>query len=99
MLPPIEPRFLPMVTPSPTEVPGGVSFSAISAGGGHTCGLDHGTGRAWCWGPGQHGELGNGANESSVVPVAILGDHNFTVVSAGLSFSCGVDTSAAAWCW
>ena len=34
---------------TPTPVAGGIVFSQISAGGGHTCGLNA-TGHAFCWG-------------------------------------------------
>lgn len=99
MPPPIEPRFLPLVGPSPAKVPGGLSFSALSAGGGHTCGLERGTGAAFCWGPGQSGQLGNGANESSAAPVAVVGGRYFTAIAAGVTYSCGLEASGAAWCW
>lgn len=34
----------------PVIVDGGISFAQISAGGSHTCGIESGTGLAWCWG-------------------------------------------------
>jgi len=58
--------------PSPTGVAGGLTFSAISAGGFHTCALAT-AGTAYCWGYNAFGELGNGTGTDSSVPVRVLG--------------------------
>src|SRR5204863_405896 len=81
---------------------GGGTFIAISAGGfdaGYTCGVNT-SGTAYCWGEGGHGELGNGSNGSSLVPVAASGGLKFSAVDAGWRYhTCGLTTTGAAYCW
>ena len=43
---------------------------ALAAGTGHTCALKK-DGSVQCWGLNDHGQLGNGSNEDSLVPVDI----------------------------
>jgi alpha-tubulin suppressor-like RCC1 family protein len=45
------------------------------------------------------GQLGDGTDEDSSEPVAVVGDHTFTQLSAGRYFTCGLDEDGAAWCW
>ncbi|HEX7050680.1 MAG TPA: hypothetical protein VF188_10795 [Longimicrobiales bacterium] len=73
-------------------------FSAVSAGGDHTCGI--GTdGGAFCWGRGAYGELGTGGTEDSPVPVRVGGGVHFTAISAGGSHTCGLAEDGSAYCW
>ena len=65
---------------------------------GHTCALTA-SGRAYCWGSGSFGRLGNGDVETSVVPVEVAGDLAFRQISAGGSHSCGITTSEDVYCW
>ena len=83
----------------PVAVTGGLTFSTVSAGEDHTCGVTA-AGAAYCWGSNDFGQLGSGstANASSV-PVAVTGGLRFTGVSAGGTHTCGVTTSGAAYCW
>ncbi|AHI05439.1 regulator of chromosome condensation, RCC1 [Bdellovibrio bacteriovorus W] len=77
---------------------GGHNFTSISAGDGHTCGITEG-GKAYCWGLGTYGLLGNGSTGGSPVPVAVSGGHTFTSISAGLSLTCGITTDKKTYCW
>ncbi len=56
----------------PTAVPGGLSFAAVSVGWYHTCGVTP-DGTAYCWGGNANGELGNGSQTSSIIPVKVAG--------------------------
>jgi len=57
---------------TPTPLPGGILFSSLfgSPNAGTTCGLSV-AGRAYCWGDGRFGELGNNAALSSAQPVLV----------------------------
>ena len=55
---------------SPTQVEGlTAGVTAITAGMFHTCALVDATAR--CWGYNEYGELGNGSNANSLVPVLV----------------------------
>src|SRR5438309_3172913 len=75
-----------------------LSFTDVSAGGGHTCGVIT-AGVAYCWGNNGSGGLGDGTTTDRMSPVAVLGGLSFAAVSAGGSGSCGVRTGGAAYCW
>ena len=84
---------------SPVAVLGGLTFANVSARGLHTCGVTTG-GAAHCWGYGGYGGLGDGTTTlAQTSPVAVLGGHAFATVSVGGSYTCGVTTGGAAYCW
>ena len=74
---------------TPVAVSGGLTFAAISAGYGYTCGLSA-SGAAYCWGTG------------STTPAAVPGGLSFAAITTGSSGSasaCGLTTGGAAYCW
>src|SRR2546427_258262 len=87
--------------PNPSYVPvavfGGLTFTAITAGDSHSCGII-GSGAPYCWGSNAHGESGNLSSGSSV-PKAVIGFRTLTSVNAGGSHTCGLTSSGAAHCW
>jgi alpha-tubulin suppressor-like RCC1 family protein len=84
--------------PTPTEVAGAHPFRQISAGNDVTCGVTT-FARAWCWGNGKQGELGNGQAYLSFWPRNVAGGLAFTRVTAGFSHVCGETTVKRAYCW
>ncbi len=82
---------------SAVEVAGGLSFSALTAGAQHTCGLAGG--KAYCWGRGRDGQLGEGSTGDRKRPVAVRGGKTFTAISAGGNHTCAITAAGAAYCW
>jgi len=83
---------------APLAVDTAGQFTSVSAGYQHTCALkDDGT--VWCWGEGHYGQLGNGANSESHVPVQATGITNATAVLAGQTFSCAILADESLSCW
>lgn len=78
---------------------------AIAAGEEHTCAaLSDGTAR--CWGANYNGQLGNGTNTYSPLPVAVSGLSGVVSVAAGgyaeggvQTHSCALLSDATARCW
>ncbi|UCD24320.1 MAG: hypothetical protein JSW51_15080 [Gemmatimonadota bacterium] len=86
---------------SPQLVIGGRSFTFVTAGTAHNCGLV-GAGEAYCWGQAGDGQLGNGQSgaETRVAqPDAVSGGYLFKELSAGTFHTCGVTPSGEAYCW
>jgi len=71
---------------------------SIATGGSHTC-LLMVSGRAFCWGGNDRGQLGSGNNTRHAAPAAVAGDLRFVSVAPGLWHSCAVARGGAAWCW
>lgn len=71
---------------------------SIATGGAHTC-LVMASGRAYCWGGNDRGQLGSGSTTRHASPSAVGGDLRFAAVASGLSHSCGIARGGAAWCW
>jgi alpha-tubulin suppressor-like RCC1 family protein len=80
---------------------GPLVFAQIAAGESHTCALTT-AGAAYCWGGNGRGELGSDpavVGTSSVVPIAVPGDHVFASIDAGTFHTCGITTVGALLCW
>lgn len=74
-------------------------WSAIAAGGVHTCAIRQG-GSAYCWGLGREGQLGNGANSvDEYFPQLVSGGTQFDSITAGYKHSCGLSQAGAILCW
>ena len=83
---------------TPVLVVGGRTWTAVSAGFVHTCGLTSDS-DAYCWGNNALGTLGDGSTTSSSIPVLVAGGIKFQSVSAGAWFSCGVALDGRGYCW
>lgn len=73
-------------------------FNQVSSGDAHTCGITSDN-RAYCWGFGDYGQLGDGASTSRSAPVPVAGGLRFRQVSAGGLHTCGVTTDDKPYCW
>jgi alpha-tubulin suppressor-like RCC1 family protein len=83
---------------TPSRVAGGRQFRQVDAGGLHSCAVTTGN-RAFCWGNGTAGAIGNGKSYKSFWPRAVTGGLYFTRVSAGEGHVCGETTDNRAFCW
>ena len=81
------------------RVPGMQPASAIAAGDYHTCAVV--SGRAYCWGSNDSGQLGIGVVDEEVhwTPTLVPGLSGIVSLSAGNDHSCALDGDGAAWCW
>jgi alpha-tubulin suppressor-like RCC1 family protein len=93
------------VSRTPRAVTGGHHFTSISAGEVLTCGLTA-AGKAWCWGMGAGGMLGNGtygdascAEGCSSVPVEVASAIPFASIYAGGGTACALASDGTAYCW
>lgn len=96
-------------TDSPVPVAiAGLSFQQIATGGSiyattpvshadFTCGVTTST-AVYCWGYGGDGQLGDGANSNSAVPVLVTGI-NASQVAAGADHACAVLVRGGVKCW
>lgn len=86
--------------PRPVAVASNATFSALSTGLYHTCGLTT-AGQAYCWGQGAEGELGNGDPNvlGSPTPLPVAGGHTFVKLAAGGSHTCALTSAGELYCW
>jgi alpha-tubulin suppressor-like RCC1 family protein len=82
----------------PRRVAGDLSFERVTAGRYHTCG-ETTSNRAYCWGYGGEGQLGDGTTTGRLTPVAVAGGLSFRQVSAGEWHTCGQTSTGLGYCW
>jgi alpha-tubulin suppressor-like RCC1 family protein len=70
----------------------------VSGGYYHSLGLKT-DGTLWAWGYGGYGELGNGADDDSEVPVQVGADTDWAFIKAGNYVSYGIKTNGTLWAW
>ena len=74
-------------------------WKQVSAGENHTCAI-HSTGRLYCWGRNDYGQLGVGSQDPESVPTEVVGGHtDWTSVSAGGDTTCALRSSRRLYCW
>lgn len=78
----------------PADIP---VFEQVTAGTGHSCGIS--SGKLYCWGKNDYGQIGNGETSSSAVsPVRIGSSTTWQKVAAGFVHTCGIDDGKL-FCW
>jgi len=82
----------------PPPAAGDLRFTAITAGGSHSCGLTS-EGAAYCWGKNEFGQLGDSSHTDRSAPVRVAGGLAFRLLSAGAQHTCGADTDGVPYCW
>jgi alpha-tubulin suppressor-like RCC1 family protein len=83
---------------TPSRVGRSRQWHLVDAGAEHTCAVTTGN-RAFCWGDGRAGQVGNGKSYLSFWPKAVSGGLSFTRVTAALEYTCGETTLNRAYCW
>ena len=87
---------------TPVAVAGNHVFRDVSAGLFHTCGVTTAN-KAYCWGSGFYGQLGDSVDpsgfEAAASPVLVAGGHVFRQVDAGGYHTCGLTPTNQAFCW
>jgi alpha-tubulin suppressor-like RCC1 family protein/uncharacterized protein YjdB len=74
-------------------------FTSVSAGEEHACALNT-SGRAFCWGNDQFGQLGDHGLVNSTTPIPVNDSLRlFKAVSAGFRHTCALTLGGAAYCW
>ena len=87
-------------TPVKAQFPAGTVLKQVSAGGNHSCAVDT-LDRAWCWGEGVNGQIGNGSTLDRQTPVLVSFGSGVTVaaVSSGGEHTCAVLGNGEVYCW
>jgi alpha-tubulin suppressor-like RCC1 family protein len=83
---------------SPSDLPPPQVATQVSAGTFFTCAAVGGG--AKCWGVNDRGQLGNGRNINSPVPVGVVGlETGVLAVAAGQNHACALTGAGAVTCW
>ncbi len=109
------PPVVTSITPSRGPVSGGQtvtiqgqSFSKAQfitgAGADHSCAITSGSGKAYCWGYNNQGQLGTGTLANSTVPVAVktdgvLANKRLVAISLGATHTVALDSDGQLYAW
>lgn len=87
-------------TPQEVTMPAGVSFTAISAGYGHTCALGSDS-KTYCWGYNASGQVGDGSTTNRTTPTEVTLPMGvaFASISGGHGHTCAMGSNGSAYCW
>ena len=83
----------------PKQVDADTDWAAIEAGDFAACGR-RASGALACWGDGSLGQTGQAGNESpALAPAKVGADGDWTAITAGLRFACGIRAQGKVHCW
>jgi alpha-tubulin suppressor-like RCC1 family protein len=85
-------------TTAPRAVADLTAATALASGSRFTCALTS-AGKAYCWGDGLAGQIGDSAYSPKTVPTASAGAHTYVAIAAGDQTACALDRAGTAWCW
>ena len=74
------------------------SVTELAAGYQHVCALRE-DGTVWCWGRNLEGQLGDGLEVSTHMPVKVFGLAGAVSIAAGMTHTCAVTSDDEAYCW
>jgi alpha-tubulin suppressor-like RCC1 family protein len=82
----------------PTRIAGARRYARLTAGRFHNCAVTTAF-KAFCWGNGRSGQLGDGKAILRFSPRAVAGGHLFRRLTGGSQHTCGETTTNRAYCW
>lgn len=88
----------PITTPIVPTVDQADDRNSVSAGSVHSCARSN-SGQVKCWGQNGYGQLGDGSNNNSNIPVSVSGISDAVSVAAGTVNSCARLASGQVKCW
>jgi alpha-tubulin suppressor-like RCC1 family protein len=83
---------------TPTRVATTRRFRQVDAGAGFSCGVTT-TDKAFCWGSGRNGQIGDGKTYLRFWPRAVAGGLAFSRVRTGYFHTCGETPDNRTYCW
>ncbi|WP_300564979.1 T9SS type A sorting domain-containing protein [Flavobacterium sp.] len=83
----------------PIQIGTATDWSKIASGNNPHILATKTNGTLWAWGRNSGGQMGNGTNIDSKIPVQIGSNTNWSVIAAGQSHSIGIQTNGTLWGW
>ena len=80
------------------RAPARARFRTVVTGIAHVCALTD-SGRAYCWGRNEWGQVGAAGQGAKTEPTAVAVTAVFSKLSAGRAHTCGVTTTGELFCW
>jgi alpha-tubulin suppressor-like RCC1 family protein len=94
----------PKTSPLPVLLDNTHTWTSLSVGYSHTCGIA--AGELYCWGSSPYGECGNGASTTNPIPFSLSapialpsGQSSWVSVTSGGSHTCAITDTQSMYCW
>ena len=85
-------------SPTPAPVNSSATFTSLSVGNSHACGITASS-TALCWGDNGQGQLGTSSFDDRMTPALAQGGMTFTSISASGAVTCGTPVGSPSVCW